>query len=368
MKKLLLLFIISTFAMNAQVLLNENFSTLTVGNVGTDLSGVTSGQGEWLTRINVPSTGSNASFQIVDSGLAGNVLNITGFNGVAGTTLATNNSRFMSKSIATAWSNRDFGNEITEVEYDFNTGPATTSSNTMRVVLYDSSPFVVTPVPKMLAGFMITMNPLSIRALAWYDPTLEGGTGAIGNYSIPLGSNGATPPVLSQITLLPDTWYKVGFSYNYATGVLKFKDAGGLITRNTISGAAIGTSVDSIQIIGSTGGTVAIPNASAATGTFDNLIIRDVNSDSLLGVKYPEFLTNMFSISPNPANNLVTISSKDNAISNIEMTDLNGRVVKTFKVANVSETQINISDLLSGVYMTKITSENGVAIKKIIKN
>jgi hypothetical protein len=79
------------------------------------------------------------------------------------------------------------------------------------------------------------------------------------------------------------------------------------------------------------------------------------------------FSAKSFTISPNPANDFVTVSAKDNSISNIEMSDLNGRIVKTIKVANVTETQFNISDLASGVYMTKISSENGVAIKKIIK-
>lgn len=75
-----------------------------------------------------------------------------------------------------------------------------------------------------------------------------------------------------------------------------------------------------------------------------------------------------FSISPNPANDFVTISSKNNTISNIEMTDINGRVVKTVKAGNINEANINISELSSGVYMTKITSENGISTKKIIKN
>ncbi len=74
------------------------------------------------------------------------------------------------------------------------------------------------------------------------------------------------------------------------------------------------------------------------------------------------------SVTPNPANNFITVSSKNASISNIEMTDINGRVVKTVKTGNVNEANINISELSSGVYMLKITSENGVAIKKIMKN
>jgi len=50
------------------------------------------------------------------------------------------------------------------------------------------------------------------------------------------------------------------------------------------------------------------------------------------------------------------------------MTDLNGRVVKQNSYSNVSEVQVNISDLASGVYMMNIKSDKGSVTKKIIKN
>lgn len=373
MKKLILLSVfLLSISTQAQVLLSEDGATLLPGNVGTDLTGTTPGQGDWLTRISAAGTGTNADFQIVDYDLGsvfGNVIQITGYGGAAATVGSPSNSRFMSKGIATAWLNRDFGKDIAEVEYNFYTGTATTSSNTMRVVLYDSSPTVATPTPKMLAGFMITMNPLSIRALAWYDPTTEGGTGAIGNYSIPLGSNGAVPPTFSQITLQPQTWYTLGFSYNSATGELKFKDAGGLITRTSIQGAASGTNVDNVQIIGSTGGTDALPNTASSIGLFDNLVIRASDTDTLLGV--PTIVPNdsSFLVYPNPANNTVTISSKENtAITAITITDIHGRIVKTKNYDNLSDIEMNISDLEKGIYMMTISSKMGNTIQKIMKN
>ena len=49
----------------------------------------------------------------------------------------------------------------------------------------------------------------------------------------------------------------------------------------------------------------------------------------------------------------------------IVVSDINGRTIKSFK--SVSQNQINISDLSSGVYFLKITTDGGNAIKKIIK-
>ena len=70
---------------------------------------------------------------------------------------------------------------------------------------------------------------------------------------------------------------------------------------------------------------------------------------------------------PNPSSSIVNISSDVNAIiSTIEMLDLNGRVIKSQKI-NATEGQISVSDLATGMYMMKITTDQGVAVKKIVK-
>ena len=79
MKKLLLFFVLtlSFQTINAQLFYNENCSSLTVGNVGTDVTGTTPGQGGWLTYV--AATGLNTDFQVVNAGgLYGNAFQITG--------------------------------------------------------------------------------------------------------------------------------------------------------------------------------------------------------------------------------------------------------------------------------------------------
>ena len=103
-----------------------------------------------------------------------------------------------------------------------------------------------------------------------------------------------------------------------------------------------------------------------ATGTHA-LIIDNFSVTQTL--KNTEFIESKFSISPNPANDFVTISNSENiSVNSISMTDLNGRVVKQNSYSNVSEVQVNISDLASGVYMMNIKSDKGTVTKKIIKN
>lgn len=172
---------------------------------------------------------------------------------------------------------------------------------------------------------------------------------------------------------LPSKWFsrvkKWKNCYNSATGELKFKDAGGLITRTSIQGAASGTNVDNVQIIGSTGGTDALPNTASSIGLFDNLVIRASDTDTLLGVSTIVPNDSSFLVYPNPANNTVTISSKENtAITTITITDIHGRIVKTKNYDNLSDIEINVSDLEKGIYMMTIISKEGNSTQKFIKN
>jgi Secretion system C-terminal sorting domain len=82
-----------------------------------------------------------------------------------------------------------------------------------------------------------------------------------------------------------------------------------------------------------------------------------------------EFFSNKFNTYPNPAKDLVTISSSENInINSVSIADINGRTVKSVELNNVSETQINVSDLTSGVYFMNIYAADGKAVKKFIKN
>lgn len=80
-----------------------------------------------------------------------------------------------------------------------------------------------------------------------------------------------------------------------------------------------------------------------------------------------EVLASRFAVFPNPASNDVTVAGFDALVDAIELMDLNGRTVKSVKVNGVSEAQISIADLASGVYMMNISSDKGMVTKKIVK-
>jgi hypothetical protein len=54
--------------------------------------------------------------------------------------------------------------------------------------------------------------------------------------------------------------------------------------------------------------------------------------------------------------------------TNVAINDINGRTVKTMKVNNLSEVQLDVNELSAGVYFMNITTDSGIAVKKFIKN
>ncbi len=81
-----------------------------------------------------------------------------------------------------------------------------------------------------------------------------------------------------------------------------------------------------------------------------------------------ELSAGSFSIKPTLANDMVTIETKNNIASTVNVFDMNGRVVCIAKLsANENQKTIDVSALSSGVYMLQVANENGVAAQKFVK-
>lgn len=82
-----------------------------------------------------------------------------------------------------------------------------------------------------------------------------------------------------------------------------------------------------------------------------------------------EFFSSKFATYPNPAKDVLNISTSENIlVSNVSITDINGRVIQNTAVNNVSEAQISVANLTSGIYFLNIDSDGGKAVKKFVKN
>ena len=341
MKKTLLSLAVLCTALTAssQILQQDDFSTLTIGIIGTDLTGLTTGQGDFHTAGTATS-----EFQIIDGGLEhGNVFQFTG------SATATGNKFMWKTDFATQWEFRDPANNILAVEFDYYSGPVSASKNDMRIMVFNADK------TKYLTGIVIKCDTRVVSGIAYYDNSAAPG-GVVGNYNFGLGANAATP-----IVMPPDTWWKMGFSFNKTTGQVRWVGPG---FNGFVLGAAIGVDPDEIDFIAAT----APANTVAGVNLFDNYEAKATNADNLLTVVETVAVDSNISVFPNPATNLINVANGNSKITGVTLTDLNGRIVKQNAFDNLSDVQIDISDLSVGMYMMEITSDEGIATKKIIKN
>lgn len=74
---------------------------------------------------------------------------------------------------------------------------------------------------------------------------------------------------------------------------------------------------------------------------------------------------NNIEIYPNPAKNILNISSKNGQIKTIDIFDISGKQVKCLET-DKEQLSINIADLKQGVYFIKLNTKNGVSTHKLI--
>lgn len=326
---------------NAQVLISDNYDALTVGNISTDITGATVGQGDYYAQ------GAAATdFQIVsEGGTQANVVQITG------SALATGN-KFLFKQI-TNWASRTAGNNVIDVEFDMFTGGATTSKNTARVYIYNSDGSTA------LAGLMFNFETKAISGIAYYDPN-NGGANPVSTYSFAVGASNAV------VTLTPNSWVRLGMSYNTVTREVIWKGPGFYSGTDGAVPPTGTTSPGEIDYIHVAGGTA---NAVSVISKFDNLSAKAVATEALLGSS--DFNYNqatIMSVYPNPFVDYVSINLVDTQINSVKVMDINGRIVKTANNSELSNAKVNLSELTNGVYLMTIETENGVSTQKIIKN
>jgi hypothetical protein len=328
--------ILCTFSLsNAQSIINDNFNLLTIGNIGTDATGVTAGQGGYYTA-----GGTNSDYQIVaDVPSQGNVIQMTG------SATATGN-KFLAKVVSAAWAARTVGNNIFNVEFDFYTGPATTSKNTARCYIYNSNGLA-------LAGFTFNLETKVLSGIAYYD-----NAGDLDSYSFFLGDGG------TSLTLPADTWVRIGVSYDTVTREVVWKGPGfygGVPGALPATGTNTPSEIDFIHAAGTS-------NTVSATSKFDNLVARASLLEDLLGKSdFNSVKLGFANVSPNPVVDFASINLIDAQINAITVMDINGRVIKTGNSNELLNAKIDLSDLTAGIYLMTIDTDKGVSTEKIVK-
>lgn len=349
MKKLLLsISLITTcFASAQDNVYSEDCSSFTVGNIGTSLTGATAGQGGWFTTIPATASpaGSNSDFQIVDAGTPnGNCIQISGTPGSA----TTGQTRGMFKSFNADWTNRTAGNDVVQLEYDMFSGTASASKNTFRNYIFSDDNTIA------MAGFYYVPETLELRGWAQYD-----NAGTIGYYTFGLGTTAAPSLILE-----PDTWYRIGVSYDYNTGDISWKGADGLFYGG-VTGANTAVDIDRVQYQMSN---LIAGNTTASQIRIDNISLSFHSQEELLSTNTVSNAVTRFSVSPNPSSTVFSVSSPVAKINAINITDINGRTIKSLKFDEMNNVEVNASDMSSGIYFMTIDSDRGTTTQKVIRN
>lgn len=93
----------------------------------------------------------------------------------------------------------------------------------------------------------------------------------------------------------------------------------------------------------------------------------DILVDSTLSVTDSAF-SNAINIYPNPTSSTITITNGSDAIvRSIAIVDVQGRVVSEVTSDITNETQIDFSDLASGIYFVQISADNSKTVKRVVK-
>lgn len=326
-----------SFQSHAQIFDSESFNTLTIGNIGTNATGDVAGQGGFKT---LTASGLNSDFQVIDIGSSDKALQIFGSNTATG-------SRFIWKDgLDTFWSStRASTNNIIEVEFWFFTGPATTSKNEINIEIYDAG------YTKVIAGLAFSPETKIIQGLLY----ANGGSG-LATYYVSLGNEG-----LMDVTLLENTWHKVGVSFNVATGQVIYRSNDFYIGFVGSAAGIIPFETD-ISIYAGTG------NTTSAFFVIDDFEVRAVPTEMLLSnIEGNKALSQKINLFPNPVVNVLNFEIPNGIkVDKFEIYDVNGRLIKT--IANKTmRHQIPVSDLNSGVYLLNIYSGENKITKKFIK-
>ncbi|PWN67729.1 T9SS type A sorting domain-containing protein [Chryseobacterium oncorhynchi] len=151
---------------------------------------------------------------------------------------------------------------------------------------------------------------------------------------------------------------KISYTYNSETGEVSWKTPTNTYILNSsnpqynvIPNQSIKENKIRLELI----------HMSSASLTIDNYKTEAISDAALNTSEHTIVKNNKISIYPNPSKDYINIDAKN--IKSIEIMDMTGRVVDKPAVSS----SVNISNLSSGNYMIKVTTDNFTTTEKIIK-
>ena len=336
-----------TNLMTAQVLYEEDFDLLMTGDVGQDFTGTVSGQGGWYieTFIGTPQPAPTPlNFQIETEPDRGKVLALTG--------MPAGNVGFVNleqRGLETRWNSRDWGNNVLKFEFDFFNGnfPYPSGYPFASVIgLYGKK-------GKFLAGYGF-----------WHgDGQLLGGInrGTMQNI-VPLDAND------THLLIPKNEWYHlvIYVDYNNAQVHFEIPSLGISVTKIVFDLLPTPETMEDYppSFISFPPKNQNIMLDTPPTVKLDNVKISAIKYSPVSTV---DILASKFNLYPNPVDDVVTISNKENInIEEVIVYNINGKIIKT-QTHSFHQVQLNMQEMHAGVYLLHIKTNQGETVKKVIK-
>src|SRR5690606_10283151 len=108
----------------------------------------------------------------------------------------------------------------------------------------------------------------------------------------------------------------------------------------------------------------------AVHSKYDNIKITALNvvPPEVVSLSVNNFLSEKFNLYANPATDIVNITNSENHLVNqVAVYDVAGKQLSIQTFNNESEIQLNVENLVSGVYMLHIQTNEGTVVKKLVK-
>jgi hypothetical protein len=85
-------------------------------------------------------------------------------------------------------------------------------------------------------------------------------------------------------------------------------------------------------------------------------------------VSFPFVNGNMIKVYPNPVKNIIQVEFDVNEYHQLELTDINGKVLQRLSLDNLdTRKKVDMGNLSSGIYFIKLVGDNGVESRKVVK-
>ncbi len=311
---------------HAQTFFTEDFNSYPTGHLNTVYDNTTPGQGGWLVSRN--STSLATGIVTAEAG-KGNVLTIT-------TNSASDGYNFKQDDgfLTTLWNNRTPGNNILKFEYEFyGVGPFGFSGN----ILNNSAlnPTIIN------TAFQSILNRISGSFLE----NTSTKTHILKNYN--------------STTFPHNMWIKAEMFVDYNTGNVYYY----LPTLNIQASAPFYHNTIPFSLV-----FIAGSLSASSVVKVDNIKVSGLKTLPSYILSTNEHLAAKFNLYPNPATNVVNITNSENMqVQQVTVYDIAGKQLSTQTYNDETQIQLNVENLASGTYMLHLQTNEGTAVKKLIK-